>query len=112
TATVNLSNIGGGASIALVDDGTNGDETPGDHVFSRNVMVSAATPAGTKSLPVSVADAQGRTASANISLAVTVVLSPTPPTAMLNAGPFPRLSTARVSVFVTPGANPTSTGLH
>ena len=34
------------------------------------------------------------------------------PTAQLNSGPFTRLSTARVSVFVTPGANPTSTGLR
>ena len=112
TATVNLSNIGGGASIPLVDDGTNGDETPGDRVFSRNVLVSAATPAGAKSLPVSVADAQGRTATANISLAVTVVVAPTPPTAVVNSGPFPRLSTARMLVVVTPGANPTSTGLR
>jgi hypothetical protein len=111
-ATVNLTPIGGAASVPLVDNGTNGDQVSGDRVFSRLVTVAPATPGGAKSLPVSVTDAQGRTATTNIGLSVTVVIPPTPPTAQLNSGPFTRLSTARVSVFVTPGANPTSTGLR
>jgi hypothetical protein len=112
SATINLTNIGGAGSVALLDDGTNGDQTAGDRVFSRTVTVSAATSAGAKSVPVSVADAQGRTATTNIPLTVTVVIPPTPPTAVLNSGPFGRLSTAHVSVFVTSGEHPTSTGIR
>ncbi len=51
--------IGGAASVPLFDNGTNGDAVAGDRVFSRTVTVSAATSAGGKSLPVTVADAQG-----------------------------------------------------
>ena len=111
-AAVNLTPIGGAGSVPLVDNGTNGDAVAGGRVFSRLVTVAPATPGGAKSLPVNVADAQGRTATTNIGLSVTVVIPPSPPTAQLNSGPFTRLSTARVSVFVTPGANPTSTGLR
>ena len=110
---VDASTIGAVTLVQLVDDGTNGDQTAGDLVFSRNVSVAVATPAGTKSIPVGVADAQGRSASAFLSLVVNVGVPPSlPPTAVLNSGPFGRLSTALVSTFVTPGANPTSTGLR
>jgi hypothetical protein len=106
-----LSTIGGGV-VPLFDNGTNGDQTSGDLVFSRNVTVAAPTMGGTKTIPLGVVDAQGRTGTAFVSLVVTAVNPPTPPTAQLNSGPFVRLSTARVSAFVTPGANPTSTGLR
>ena len=107
------SSIGGVVMVQLVDDGTNGDQTAGDLVFSRIVTVAASTTAGTRTLGAGVIDAQSRTASAFFSLTVNVsgVVS-TPPTAVLNSGPFGRLSTAHVSAFVTPGANPASTGLR
>lgn len=106
-----LSPIGGGV-VPLFDDGTNGDQTAGDLVFSRNVTVPASPTGGLRTLPLGVVDAQGRTGTAFVNLTVTAVNPPTPPTAQLNSGPFSRLSTARVSTFVTPGANPTSTGLR
>ena len=107
------SSIGGVVMVQLVDDGTNGDQTAGDLVFSRIVTVAASTTAGAKTLGAGVIDAQSRTASAFFTLMVNVPTAPlTPPTAVLNSGPFGRLGTARVSAFVTPGANPTSTGLR
>ncbi len=62
-----LSAIGGSTSQPFYDDGTHGDATPNDNVFS-----FSATPAGTGtfSLPVSVSDSQFRTASTSIGLTV------------------------------------------
>jgi beta-lactamase superfamily II metal-dependent hydrolase/DNA/RNA endonuclease YhcR with UshA esterase domain len=59
--TANLTAIGGSAAQALVDDGTNGDVTAGDGIFSFSATVGAATPAGAKTIPVTVTDAQART---------------------------------------------------
>ena len=50
TVNGNLSTIGGLASQPFFDDGTNGDATAGDRVFSFRATVAAATPAGQKSL--------------------------------------------------------------
>jgi hypothetical protein len=62
--TVNavLSSIGGPASLALNDSGTNGDVTAGDGRFSRLVTVGIGAGTGAQSLPVLAGDAQGRTA--------------------------------------------------
>jgi predicted extracellular nuclease len=65
-----LTAIGGSGSQAFFDDGTNGDATAGDNVFSYLAMVSPATPAGSKTLPVTISDAEGRSSTASISLAV------------------------------------------
>jgi uncharacterized protein len=69
--TADLSAIGGPASQQLVDDGTHGDVTAGDNIFSFQMPVAAATPIGPKMLPVNLVDAQSRSASASIALTVT-----------------------------------------
>jgi hypothetical protein len=68
---VDLTSIGGPATQTMYDDGTHGDVTAGDLVFSFSATVDGATSAGGKSLPVSVTDTQSRTASTSISLTVT-----------------------------------------
>ena len=69
--SVNASSIGGLPSILLRDDGTNGDVTVGDNVFSALVFVSRATTPGIKSLAVTISDAQSHTATGSIGLIVT-----------------------------------------
>ena len=65
--TADLSAIGGSTSQPLFDDGSNGDITAGDNIFSYNATVSAT---GDFTLPVTATDAQLRTAHANIALTV------------------------------------------
>jgi len=68
--TGDLSAIGGSATQAFVDDGTGGDATAGDNIFSFQATVGAGTPAGAVVLPVAVADAQSRAGQASINLSV------------------------------------------
>ncbi len=70
TVQADLSAIGGSASQLLVDDGSNGDLTAGDSVFSVATSVAPATAAGAKSLPFALADGEARTGSGNIALSV------------------------------------------
>lgn len=67
TVQADLSAIGGSSSQLFYDDGTHGDVTPNDNTFSYS---ATSTFTGAFSLPVSVSDAQLRTASTSISLAV------------------------------------------
>lgn len=69
--TGDLSSIGGSATEPFFDDATNGDAVAGNDVFSFSAIVTLNTAPGSKSLPISVSDAQGRTATASISLTVT-----------------------------------------
>ena len=57
-----------GTVQALLDNGTGGDVTPGDNVFSLAVTPTAEP--GSFALPVTVSDAQGRSATATIPLAI------------------------------------------
>ena len=109
--SADLSTIGGAAAQPFFDNGTNGDVTAGDNIFSFNATVTAGTTAGAKTLPATITDAQSRTGTANISL--TVTSSSTPPTATGGASPasVEKGSATLLTVTVTPGANPTSTGL-
>jgi predicted extracellular nuclease len=66
-----LSSIGGSATEPFFDDGTNGDVTAGNNTFSFSTVVTVTTTPGTKSLPISISDAQGRSGSATITLVVT-----------------------------------------
>jgi hypothetical protein len=66
-----LSSIGGSATEPFFDDGSNGDVTAGNNTFSFSTVVTVTTTPGTKSLPISISDAQGRSGSATISLIVT-----------------------------------------
>ena len=72
TVVANLTQIGGSSSQAFFDNGTNGDTTAGDNIFSFQYTVPAATTAGAKIIPFVVADAQGRTATSVITLNVSV----------------------------------------
>ncbi|HKS26160.1 MAG TPA: lamin tail domain-containing protein [Thermoanaerobaculia bacterium] len=70
SVTANLTSIGGSASQTLFDNGTNGDVTPGDNIFSFSATVAPATTAGTKSIPVTATDAQLRSTGTNAALFV------------------------------------------
>ncbi len=70
TVTGDLSSIGGSSSQSFFDDGSNGDVTPGDNVFSYLAAVSIGTPGGNKTLPFTVADAELRSSTGSISLTV------------------------------------------
>jgi hypothetical protein len=70
--TGNLTAIGGGASVVFVDDGSNGDVTPGDGVYTATATVGAMTPAGTATLTLTATDGENRTGTGNIVLNVGV----------------------------------------
>jgi autotransporter-associated beta strand protein len=70
--TANLSSIGGAASQTFYDNGSNGDVTAGDNVFSYAYTIPVGTSLGAKSLSASITDAQSRSASASIDLSVVV----------------------------------------
>ena len=75
TVTGNLTSIGGSATQTFYDDQTNGDATLGDNIFSFQATVAPATTPGSKSLPISIADAQARNAATSIALSVVVPLA-------------------------------------
>lgn len=74
TVTGNLSSLGGPVSQTFFDDGTNGDVTAGDNVFSFIASTEATLNTGTYNVTAVAADAQGRTA--NVSQ--NVILSSAP----------------------------------
>jgi uncharacterized repeat protein (TIGR01451 family) len=109
--TGDLSLIGGSMAQPFFDDGTNGDIAAGDNVFSFQAAIPLVTTAGLKNLPVTITDAQARTG--NTVIALTVTSSSTSPSGIGAASP-PAVSVGAatlLSVAVTPGANPTSTGI-
>jgi len=70
TVTVDLSSIGGSASQTFYDDGSNGDQTTGDHIFTFVTTIPSTTSLGTKLLSATITDAQARSGSATIQLDV------------------------------------------
>ena len=72
TVKGDLSTIGGSATQTFFDNGTNGDVTAGDNIFSYNAVVAPGTSVGSKTLPITIQDAQLRTGSTNISLTVSL----------------------------------------
>ncbi len=60
TVIGNLSSIGGAATQTFFDDGTNGDETAGDHVFSYLAPIGAGLSPGNYVITATAADAQAR----------------------------------------------------
>ncbi|MDQ3822383.1 MAG: lamin tail domain-containing protein [Actinomycetota bacterium] len=66
-----LTPIGGSATQAFFDDGSNGDAAAGDGTFSYQATVASGTSPGAKTLSTSISDAQGRSGSAPITLTVT-----------------------------------------
>ncbi|MBK9188381.1 MAG: hypothetical protein IPM33_05430 [Phycisphaerales bacterium] len=62
----NFSSLGGSSSQMMFDDGTNGDVTPGDNVFTYAQLVNWGTTTGAKTIPFTVSDAESRSTNGNI----------------------------------------------
>lgn len=68
SVSANLTSIGGSASQSFFDDGTNGDTTAGDNIFSFQYTIPSNSSNGQKQIQFSVTDAQGRSVSSIINL--------------------------------------------
>ena len=112
TVSVDLTPIGGSASQQFFDDGTHGDVTAGDRVFSFNATVPLGTIGGIKSLPFTITETSpfSRTGNGAILLGV---LAATNPSGIGIATPNSVLpgEASTLSVTVTPGTNPASNGI-
>ncbi len=84
TVNADLTSIGGSATQQLFDDGTNGDATAGDNIFSFFTTIPANAAGGNRSLTLSIADAQTHTATTTINLTVTAPADPAEHLAMGN----------------------------
>jgi predicted extracellular nuclease len=65
-----LTAIGGAATQPFFNDGTNGDVTSGDNIYSYAATVAAGTTNGAKTIPLTVTDAQNRSGNASASVNV------------------------------------------
>lgn len=70
----NLTNIGGSATQQFFDNGTNGDVTPGDNIYSYLATVSAGTIGGQTNVTAVASDAQARSANVTITLTINAPL--------------------------------------
>jgi DNA/RNA endonuclease G (NUC1) len=70
----NLQSIGGPSSQPFFDDGTNGDTTPGDNVFSFLATVAPGTPGGSAPIVGAAVDLQGRVAPVQVFLTINTPL--------------------------------------
>ena len=68
--TGNLTNIGGSANQTFFDNGTNGDVTAGDNVFSYSYTIPGNASGGPTSVSATASDAQGRSANVTINLTI------------------------------------------
>jgi hypothetical protein len=71
TVTGNLASINGSATQSFYDDGTHGDVTAGDLVFSYLATMSEPLTAGTKNIPFHVADLQDRELDSSFNITLT-----------------------------------------
>jgi len=110
TVTGDLTSIGGSATQQFYDDGTHGDATANDGTFSFSANVPLATVPGSKNLPVTISDAQSRSATVNIGL---TILTPSTLSATASASPNSGIAgtASTFTVTVSSGTNPTSTGV-
>jgi uncharacterized delta-60 repeat protein len=74
--TGDLSAIGGSGAQSFFDDGTHGDATANDNVFSFEATVAVGITAGAKNLSAVISDSQARNGCASISLTVTAEVMP------------------------------------
>ena len=72
SVAADLSAIGGSSTQPFFDDGSNGDATPGDGIYSFSATVTAGTASGAKTLPATITDALARAGSASIALSVSL----------------------------------------
>ncbi len=63
TVNANLASLGGAASLALNDAGTNGDVAASDGTFSALITVAGGQTLGAKNIPITIADAELRSSS-------------------------------------------------
>ena len=71
TVTVDLSSlVGGSPGTTFYDDGTNGDVTPGDNVFSRSYPIDSSQASGTYAAPFTIGDTEGRPGSGTFNINV------------------------------------------
>ena len=70
TVVGNLTNIGGAANQQFFDNGTNGDVTPNDNIFSYLATIPAAMSGGQVNVAAVASDAQSRTANVTINLTI------------------------------------------
>lgn len=75
TVVGDLTGIGGTASQQFFDDGTNGDATAGDKVYSFLATIPANEPGGTRIVTVTASDAQTRTASLTFNITINAPLA-------------------------------------
>ncbi len=74
TVAANLEAIGGQSSQPFFDNGTNGDQTSGDNVFSYLAQVAASTPGGPAPIVGAAVDLQGRVAVVQVVLSINAPL--------------------------------------
>lgn len=110
--TANLTAVGGSSAQAFYDDGTHGDVTAGDNVFSYATTIGNVAP-GSKLIAAQVTDAQGRNGNAQATYTVQSTPTPTAPngTGLATPDTVAVTGTTLLTVAVTPGANPASSGL-
>ena len=72
--TADLTSIDGSATQQMFDDGTNGDVTAGDNIFSFAATVPSSTPSGARSIPFTITDAQSRTGTGFGSINITPIV--------------------------------------
>ena len=72
--TADLTSIDGSATQQMFDDGTNGDVTAGDNIFSFAATVPSSTPSGARSIPFTITDAQSRTGTGSGSINITPIV--------------------------------------
>lgn len=70
TVVGNLTGIGGSATQTFFDNGTNGDVTAGDNIFSYSYTVPVGTNGGTFGVAAVATDAQARTANVNFNVTI------------------------------------------
>lgn len=70
SVTGNLTNIGGAGAQQFFDNGTNGDTTAGDNVFSYLATVAANTPGGATNVTATASDAEARSVGVTINLTI------------------------------------------
>ncbi|MDQ4123395.1 MAG: DNA/RNA non-specific endonuclease [Acidobacteriota bacterium] len=70
----NLTAISGAANQQFFDNGTNGDVTAGDNIYSFQTQIPAVQAGGSLVIPATVTDAQSRTANAAINITISAPL--------------------------------------
>ncbi len=108
TVRADTSAVGGGPDTQLFDDGTNGDITQNDNIYSLQVTVPGAQPTGSFRIPIVIEDNQCRIDDAFANVKVVAPLSgiPSATPAALPAG-----CQTLIKVVVTPAICSTSTGI-